>query len=339
MKENLKSNNIAISEKEFAEMFRELSAPIYTTFVAQEEKAIAEVAIKNEIHEEEIEKLSDSFWWVSLGWENIIPRNSGYYEMKVKELIEQKNAEEIIAEIEKRPKENRQKRKEILQKYDLGGEIKRLLEVFDKFAYFHDLRKEIQMRAMFAFNLLLSEVARRFKLKDDEKELYTRKEILNMLKGEKVDAEEIKRRKRAVFLVVERDGVRMLSGDEAITAREAELKQETKRVDQFRGIVAMKGKVTARVKVCNGVNDAIEKLKSGEILAVGMTTPDYAPVMRIAGAIITNEGGITCHAAIVSRELGIPCIVGTKIATQVLKDGDLVEVDADNGVVRIIEKS
>jgi pyruvate,water dikinase len=58
--------------------------------------------------------------------------------------------------------------------------------------------------------------------------------------------------------------------------------------------------------------------------------------MKKAGAIITDEGGITCHAAIVSRELKKPCIIGTKIATQVFKDGDMVEVDAENGIVKII---
>jgi pyruvate, water dikinase len=68
-----------------------------------------------------------------------------------------------------------------------------------------------------------------------------------------------------------------------------------------------------------------------------MTTPDFVPIMGKAGAIITDEGGITCHAAIVSREMKIPCVVGTEIATKVLKDGDLVEVDADNGVVRKVE--
>jgi pyruvate,water dikinase len=67
-----------------------------------------------------------------------------------------------------------------------------------------------------------------------------------------------------------------------------------------------------------------------------MTTPDYVSSMKVAGAIVTNEGGLLCHAAIISRELGKPCVIGTKIATQVLKDGDMVEVDADNGVVRII---
>ena len=59
--------------------------------------------------------------------------------------------------------------------------------------------------------------------------------------------------------------------------------------------------------------------------------------MKIALAFVTDEGGITCHAAIIAREMKKPCIIGTKFATQVLKDGDLVEVDADAGVVRIIE--
>ncbi|MEK7551910.1 MAG: PEP/pyruvate-binding domain-containing protein [Patescibacteria group bacterium] len=79
------------------------------------------------------------------------------------------------------------------------------------------------------------------------------------------------------------------------------------------------------------------RLNPGEILVTGMTRPEFVPLMKIAGGIVTDEGGITCHAAIVSRELGIPCVIGTKIATQVLKDGDMVEMDADNGIVKIIK--
>ncbi|MFA6445786.1 MAG: PEP-utilizing enzyme [Candidatus Paceibacterota bacterium] len=68
-----------------------------------------------------------------------------------------------------------------------------------------------------------------------------------------------------------------------------------------------------------------------------MTRPDFLSLMNKASAFITDEGGITCHAAIVARELNKPCIIGTKIATKVLKDGDMVEVDAERGVVRIIK--
>ena len=67
-----------------------------------------------------------------------------------------------------------------------------------------------------------------------------------------------------------------------------------------------------------------------------MTRPETVPLMKIAAAIVTNEGGVTCHAAIVSRELGKPCVVKTKIATEKLKNGDLVEVNADLGIVTIL---
>lgn len=69
-----------------------------------------------------------------------------------------------------------------------------------------------------------------------------------------------------------------------------------------------------------------------------MTFPHFIPAMEKAGAFITDEGGILCHAAIVAREMGKPCIIGTGNATRVLKDGDLVEVDAERGIVRKVEK-
>lgn len=75
-------------------------------------------------------------------------------------------------------------------------------------------------------------------------------------------------------------------------------------------------------------------MKKGDILIAHMTNPDLVTGMKIAGAIVTETGGITCHASIVSRELGKPCIIGTKIATRIFKDGDLVEVDANKGIVK-----
>ena len=75
----------------------------------------------------------------------------------------------------------------------------------------------------------------------------------------------------------------------------------------------------------------------GDVLVSKMTTPMYIPLMQKAVAIITDDGGILSHAAITARELGKPCIVGTKVATQVLHDGDTVVVDAERGVVRIVE--
>jgi pyruvate,water dikinase len=75
------------------------------------------------------------------------------------------------------------------------------------------------------------------------------------------------------------------------------------------------------------------KLADGEVLVTHMTAPDWLPLMRRAAAIVTDSGGMTCHAAIVSRELGIPCVVGTGEATRVLRDGETVTVDATRGIV------
>ncbi|MDI6778021.1 MAG: PEP-utilizing enzyme [Patescibacteria group bacterium] len=84
--------------------------------------------------------------------------------------------------------------------------------------------------------------------------------------------------------------------------------------------------------------DDMAKMNEGDILVSTATTPSIVPAIRKASAIITDEGGLTCHAAIVSREFEIPCVIGTKIATKVLKDGDLAEVNAEKGLVKIINK-
>jgi phosphohistidine swiveling domain-containing protein len=105
----------------------------------------------------------------------------------------------------------------------------------------------------------------------------------------------------------------------------------------FSGSVGFSGPmIRGRVKVVLNSNEMVD-FKEGMILVTPMTAPEYLPIMKKAAAIITNEGGITCHAAIVARELRKPCIIGTKIATSTLKDNDLVEVDANNGVVRKIK--
>ena len=105
----------------------------------------------------------------------------------------------------------------------------------------------------------------------------------------------------------------------------------------IKGFTAYKGKVKGVARLVFSKKD-YQKVKEGDILVTSNTNPDYLPIIKKAAAIVTDEGGLLCHAAIVSREFKIPCVVGAKIATQVLKDGDLVEVDADKGIVRALNK-
>jgi phosphohistidine swiveling domain-containing protein len=110
---------------------------------------------------------------------------------------------------------------------------------------------------------------------------------------------------------------------------------EPKNISEVKGNVAFRGKVQGRVKLHLSVIGGAD-LPDGTVLVSGMTNPQIIPFLKNVVAIVTDEGGLTCHAAIISRELKIPCIVGTKLATQILKDGDMVEVDAEKGIVRKI---
>lgn len=104
-------------------------------------------------------------------------------------------------------------------------------------------------------------------------------------------------------------------------------------VKLVKGISGNIGVVKGRVVVVRKTSD-FSKVKVGNILVASMTSTDYIMLMKKAAAFVTDEGGLTSHPAIVAREMNKPCIVGTKIATQVFKDGDKVEVDANKGVVR-----
>lgn len=99
-----------------------------------------------------------------------------------------------------------------------------------------------------------------------------------------------------------------------------------------RGLAASPGIGRGKVKKIKDVSE-INLVKEGDILVTAMTNPDMVPAMRTAAAVVTDEGGRTCHAAIVSRELGIPCVVGSNNATSVLEEGQFITVDATRGVV------
>jgi len=147
----------------------------------------------------------------------------------------------------------------------------------------------------------------------------------------------IKNRKKFLFIGYLKSGEKFYSKIDAIKKIKTIDKNYKKnlKINIIKGNIAFGGLVKGKVKIIKKISESND-LCQGEILVASMTDPRYLPAMKKAAAIITDEGGITCHAAIVAREMKKPCIIGTKIATQALKDGDLVEVDADKGVVKIL---
>lgn len=130
------------------------------------------------------------------------------------------------------------------------------------------------------------------------------------------------------------DGTSLVATNDGVQQVEEIVFTETKS-ESLKGMTAFGGKVQGIVRIILDPTKA-QSFKEGDILVTGMTRPEYLPLMNKAAAFITDAGGILSHAAIVARELKKPCVIGTKIATKVLKDGDLVEVDADMGIVKIM---
>ncbi len=150
-----------------------------------------------------------------------------------------------------------------------------------------------------------------------------------------------KQRLKNCLIIVSKDkGIEILAGSRAgqkyqkmkfVSGKDIKIK-----ASKLTGMPACAGKAQGIVKIVNIAKD-LYKMQQGNILVSIATNPGLLSGMKKAAAIVTDEGGITCHAAIVSRELKKPCVIGTKIATKVLCDGQLVEVDANKGVVRIIK--
>lgn len=167
----------------------------------------------------------------------------------------------------------------------------------------------------------------------------TSDEIIQVLRG-KVSLKELAlgEREKGYIFMMEGGVQKMAIGEEGKSLSEwvdKSLNKVEENITEFKGQPASPGHATGKARVILLAKDS-HNLKDGEILVCAMTSPDYVPAMKRSSAIVTDEGGLLCHAAIMSREFGKPCVIATKIATKVLKDGDLVEVNADNGIIKIM---
>jgi phosphohistidine swiveling domain-containing protein len=228
------------------------------------------------------------------------------------------------------------------RKVNLDVEEQQYLSYFSALQKWLDVRKMSMLKHFTYIFYFLTELSERKGISYDTLSLMMVAEVKKITRGEMVDLVEIKNREPAYFLVYKEGGERLsFTGDDAreliAAIPNSGISTST---NVIRGTIASKGKGNKKIQgtVRVLIDPSKDEFKAGEILVTSMTRPEFVPIMKSAAAIITDEGGIACHAAIVSRELGIACIIGTKFATQILKDGDLVEVDADNGVVRILER-
>ncbi len=185
--------------------------------------------------------------------------------------------------------------------------------------------------------MLLGEFAKRTKYSLEQLKYCFPPEMEIVLK-EELSIEELNNRFEYCVILWKLDTYDVTTDIDLIKELDAIGTGKAKGSKELRGFAASLGNIKGRVKILESVEE-VSKVQDGDIMVAVMTRPDYLPAMKKAVAFVTDEGGITCHAAIVAREMDKPCIIGTKIGTKILKDGDFVEVNANHGIVKILEKA
>lgn len=299
------------------------------------------VSVRDEVMHQKIEEHLKSYAWLGSRWS----MEDGFTEhdmaTRLENYLRSSALEEEKENIEAPRKQADNKTKEFIVRYDLDDDERKLVMAVKTFCFFRTHRSESLVKATFLLKRYIEQHPQEFPFVLDDIKYLTVTEILSDQTRENIRSL-IQERKKA-FVGVSVDGVvKILSGLECqgVTSLEDIMKTLPREVvnQEIMGQVGFGGVVHGRVKIVASEVD-IAKVCSGDILVATMTFPHYIAAMEAASGFVTDEGGILCHAAIIAREMKKPCIIGTRIATQVLKDGDLVEVDAEQGIVKILEKA
>ncbi len=325
-------------EEKFVEYFAILTAPTYLSFLQEEEIALLDVARKIQadpkVEDELLKQHQRDYFWIRNNYVK------DYVESveKFKERLEQFKKIDIehkIEEVKLLAKDHRKVKDRLIEELALPLEIRTLLEITDDFNAWQDERKKGTFWATHYFSLLLEEFASRTKYNIDQLKYAFPPEMGDVL-SEKLEISELNKRIEYCMIIWILDRYDVTTDKAFIQKLDRIGTGEAATTHEVKGFTASRGKVTGRAKILVSVEE-MHKLEDGDVLIAVMTRPDYLPAMQKASAFVTDEGGITWHAAIVAREMKKPCVIGTKIATKTFKDGDTVEVDAEKGIVRQID--
>lgn len=251
---------------------------------------------------------------------------------------------DVKKEIQKgvdRSKEIKAKKEDLVKKLDISTDLQKVYELAADITFLKGYRKDATYFAFFVLDKLFHEISKRLGISLRSCHMLLHNEIDDLLNGRSnVDKVEIERREQHAVVFYENENMQILSGTKADDFMKDKLVKKEDVVvgaDTFKGTCACSGDAKGVVKIINKTEE-MGKMNRGDIMIAHTTFPALVPAMKKASAIVTEDGGITCHAAIVARELKIPCVTGIKTITKVVKDGDEIQVDANSGVVRILNK-
>lgn len=349
-----------VSSSEMADVYRILTSPTKDSFSLEQEKALLNLA--NDLFQDEaIRQILSSntpqeAWFVSqghpssaritrhaelYGWVYYVYEGPAFQEVQFVEFLQEilnkgispsVRLEELMAERQCLCEEQ----KNWIDRLSKNDNERQLLTLASEFVWSKPRRKDYQSKSYFHMEKFYREWARRMGVSLRHARSATIEQIFSGLRGEKIGLDVLESQYQ-LHSVTNEDGVPRIRvrAEVEVFIKDMVMQSEEEvdtRMSELQGSTAYPGKARGKVRIVNAPEDMAEFV-SGEILVSIATTPSIVPAMKKAAAILTDEGGLTCHAAIVSRELKVPCIVGLRNVTTALKNGEEVKVDAGSGSV------
>ena len=303
--------------------FTLLMSPISKSWVNEQEEDLYK--IKDADNKKELlEKHSQKYFWILNNYVECPVLDAKYFSKALDELqFKPQNFDEI-----------RVKKQKLIEDLGLDDELKLLITLTEEFSAFQDDRKKHILITDYYIELYLEAIGKVYGISLELMNYLIPSEI-TLENMENVTVKDLKERVRGV-IQFSKGGENSLFTGKDYERYVKILQKDHSEEKELMGMSANTGFATGKVRVCKSLKD-LKDFKQGEVLVTAMTRPEFVPAMKKASAIVTDEGGVTSHAAILSRELGVPCIIGTSKATSVLKNGDFVEVNANHGRVQVLK--
>jgi phosphohistidine swiveling domain-containing protein len=314
-----------VPEPERASVMETLTAPEGLSFYQEEDLDL--------LATDDLAAHQQKYFWLNNSYDHVEIAPVSFFEQRKKEL-----KPELPEEIQARLAAVATRKREVSEQYSLPQECMDIAGAIADGIVWQDTRKKEIWTYLHYEELFLAEAVRRLGVEKPLLLTLCQDELTALFAGTQ-PMPPMEDRTRAFGLLAEPGKITHYDADETLRLWTLYVEPPVAAgVTDIRGIIASKGKGPVRGPVCIILDPRqAEQFQQGDVLVTSMTTPEYVFLMKKAAAVVTDTGGLTSHAAIVSRELHVPCIVGTKVATQVLKDGDMVEVDAERGIVQILK--
>ena len=328
---NLKQCTELVDERDFSKAFAVLTAPRLLTFYRREQRDLLNIqALPTNEQDEALKTHQQQYHWIYNSYLEANELSVDYFREQLAEM-NYEDATRILQEIDTYERSIADEKDQLIAALHLD-DLKEVITLIETFATLQDDRKMYNFMANAHLERFASAFSEHTGLKTEDIKLFLPAELHSGVRTA------FNRRQEGTAIHASSSGLVYHDGAEAqkVISRFTDIQEV--RGSTLHGALASSGDLhyfRGIAKVVYTI-DEIDKINEGDVLVTTMTSPDFVIGMKKAGAIVTDVGGMLSHAAIVARELKVPCVVGTNDATKMIKDGDVVELHCWRGRIKIL---